>query len=209
MKLVAFDTETGGLNPLEQDLLTAYFAVLDENLNVVAELDLKLKPNDGRRPVVTEEAMKVNGIDLEKHLLDPETLTYSEGKSKLALFLASNLTDKKARTLQPAGHNVDFDVKFVQTHLLPQEIWGKLFTHRTIDTSHITSFLKLIKWWPESVGSLTSIVKYLGLPMRNAHNAKGDTLMFVDVLKAMISIFKDKKAEVSGVDLSVLRSLER
>lgn len=209
MRLVAMDCETGGLDPKEQDLLTAYFAILDENLNIIAELDLKLKPNDNRQPVVTVEAMRVNGINLEQHMADPETLTYSEGKSKLALFLASNLVNKKARTLQPAGHNVDFDVRFVQAHLLPQTIWEKLFTHRTIDTSHITSFLKLIAWWPETIGSLTSIVKHLGLPMRNAHNAKEDTLMFIDVLRAMVSIFRNKKAEVTGVDLFVLKALER
>lgn len=208
MKLVAFDTETGGLDPSKHDVLTAYFAVLDSSFNVIAELDLKLKP-DGRQPVVTDEAMKVNKIDLEKHLADPETLTYSQAKMVLARFLADNLEEKKLRTLQPAGHNVPFDIDFIQTHILPKENWSKFFTHRIIDTSSISNFLKLISWWPDEIGSLTSIVKYLGIPMRNAHTAKDDTLMFVDTLRAMVRIFKDKKADVSGVDLSVLSSLER
>lgn len=209
MKIVAFDSETGGLDPNEHDLLTAYFAILDDALNVVDELYLKLKPDDGRAPAVTEEAMKVNGIDLNAHMADPETLPYSEAKKVLALFLAKHLVEKKKKTLVAAGHNISFDISFIQKYVLPKKTWDQLFTHRYLDTMPVAVFLKFVKWWPEEIGTLTSIVKHLNLPMRNAHNAKDDTLMFVDVLKAIFSIFKDKKSEVAGIDLSAISSIER
>lgn len=208
MRIVAFDCETGGLDCKQHDLLTVYFCVLDDYFNVIDELDLKLKPNEGS-PRVTEEAMKVTGIDLEQHLADPQTVTYSEAQPVIAKFLAKHLVNKKPRTLQPAGHNVTFDIGFLQEFILKPEYWGKFFTHRIIDTTPITNFLKLIGWWPQELGRLESIVKYLNIPLRKAHDAKADTLMFVDVLKAMVQIFKDKKSQVSGVDLSEISSIER
>lgn len=209
MKLLALDTETTGLDPEFHDVLTAYFAVLDHNLNVVADLDLKLKPDNGIFENVQEEAMRVNKINLEEHLADPETITYSQAKLKLAKFLMDNLENKKGKTLQPAGHNVNFDLDMINEHIMDKATWGKLVHYRAVDTMPVTSFLKLIGWWGEEIGSLVSIVKYLGLPMRNAHNAKADTHMFIDVLRKMIDIFKDKKSSVTGIDQSILKSLER
>lgn len=209
MRIVAFDTETGGLDHTREDILTAYFAVLDDSLNVIDELDLKLKPDNNREPVVTEGAMKVNGIDLKKHMEDPATLTYSEAKKAIALFLVRHLENKKKKSLVAAGHNIPFDIGFLQHHILPKTTWDQFFSHRSLDTMPIAVFLKFVQWWPEEIGSLSSIVKHLNLPVRNAHNAKDDTLMFVDVLRAILKIFKDKKSHVAGIDLSAISSVER
>jgi oligoribonuclease (3'-5' exoribonuclease) len=46
MNYIWFDTETGGLNPKIHSLLTAYFAIVDKDLNLIAELSLQLKPSD-------------------------------------------------------------------------------------------------------------------------------------------------------------------
>lgn len=207
-RLLAFDTETGGTDPKENDLLTAYFCVLDDNLNILAELDMKLKPDEGQ-PNVTAEAMKVNGIDLEKHLADPETLPYKEGRKILLKFLAENLEDKKPKSLFPAGHNVGFDIDFINAKLINEKDWSKLVHYRVYDTMPVSSFLKLVGWWPERVGSLTSIVEYLGLQKRNAHTAKDDTLMFLDVLRSLKTLFRDKKANVTGIDPASIAALER
>ena len=41
------DNEMGGLEKEQYSLLTSYLLATDDNFNVIAELDLRLKPNDG------------------------------------------------------------------------------------------------------------------------------------------------------------------
>ena len=88
---IPLDTETGGLDPKTSDLLTIYIAVADENFQILDELDLKLKPDGDRLPVTEPGAMKVNGIDLQKHLADPTTITYSEAKNRISAMLKKYL----------------------------------------------------------------------------------------------------------------------
>ena len=61
---LAFDCETGGLDPKQADILTLYMGILDEDFKVLEELDLKLKPNSGL-PRADAGALKVNKIDLQ------------------------------------------------------------------------------------------------------------------------------------------------
>lgn len=86
MKYLVLDTETGGIGP-EVSLLSAYFRVLDENLNLLDELELFLKPNDGLYKV-TAEALGINKIDLVEH--EKKAITYREGGTKLFDFLQRN-----------------------------------------------------------------------------------------------------------------------
>lgn len=207
MKLMPFDCETGGVDPKKSDLLTAYFCITDENLNVIDELDLKLKPDSG--DVRAEaDALKVNGIILEEHLADPETITYSEGSKKLKEFLKKH--SPKKRGIRPAGHNIAFDIGFVTEHLISKEEWDSFCHYRVLDTTPICTFLQDIAVWPARVGSLTSIVEYLGLPMLKAHTAKDDVLMWVSAYKKIkeqfISIAKgggsvDTLDEISLLEL--------
>jgi DNA polymerase III epsilon subunit-like protein len=189
-----FDTETGGLDPKLADLLTVYMAVMDENFKILDEVDLKVKPDDGRLPICEAGALKVNKIDVAKHLADPETITYSEAKIKILTMLKKHLKKTgRYSNLVPLGHNVPFDVGFLQHHILPKDEWDKIIHYRTIDTSPIVGFFKDCGWFPRELGSLGSVVEYLGVPKRPAHNAKEDTLMCVDSYKAMIAIMKSKK----------------
>lgn len=205
---MGFDTETGGLNHKKADVLTAYFAMLDEDLRIVDELDLKLKPDD-RLPIADAGALRVNGIDLRKHLEDPETITYSEAKKKLVAFLKKyHKKTGRYNNIRPLGQNVQFDIDFVQEYLLPKEEWDSLFHYSKIDTKDRTDFLKDAKWFPEDLGSLGSVVDYLGLPKRAAHNAKEDTLMMIDVHKKLIEIVKGKKENSAGQDLISLLEAE-
>ena len=59
---LAFDTETGSLNPDTADLLTAYFAILNEDLEVVEDLYLKLKPIEDRLIKAEDHALNVNKL---------------------------------------------------------------------------------------------------------------------------------------------------
>lgn len=206
---VAFDCETGGLDHLTTDLLTAYFAIVDEEHNTLEELDLKLKPNDGRFPIANAKALKVNKIDLKMHLEDPTTITYSEAKPLLVAMLKRFLKKKGSfSNLSPMGHNVPFDRDYVTHYILPKEEWDAIINYRVIDTMPVVNFLKRAGWLPKEVGSLESIAQYLNIVNPAAHTAKADTKTAVSVDKALLDLAKAKKNSGPTVDLISLLEKE-
>lgn len=189
-----WDTETGGLNEKKADLLTAFFCIMNDEFQILEELYLKLKPDGGRLPIAEAGALKVNGIDLQKHLSDPETVTYTEGKEKLKVMIKRHLKrNGRFSNITPMGYNCPFDVRWTQHHLLPQEDWESLLHYKNSDVMAAVDFLKEVGWFPKTLGSLGTVVDYLGIPTRNAHNAKEDTLMTIDVKKKIIELMKSKK----------------
>lgn len=207
-----WDTETGGLNENKADLLTAFFCIMDEEYKILEELYLKLKPDGGRLPIAEAGALKVNGIDLQKHLADPETVTYSEGRTRLEAMIRRHLKrNGRYSNITPMGYNCPFDVRWTQKHLLPQDVWESLLHYKNHDVMGAVDFLKKCGWFPKTLGSLATVVDYLGIPTRNAHNAKEDTFMTIDVDKKVMEIMRSKKdggGSGAGQDLITLLEAE-
>ena len=204
-----FDSETGGFNPKTADLLTLYVAIADEEFKILDEVYLKLKPDGGRLPIAEAQALKVNGIDIQAHLSDPETITYSEAKVKVITLLKKHLKKTgRFSNIRPLGYNVPFDVKWVQEHILPADEWESILHYKNVDVMERVDFLKEVEWFPKDLGSLGSVVDYLQLPKRAAHNAKEDTLMTVDVYKKLKEIMKSKRDGGSAQDLISLLEAE-
>lgn len=191
LKIAPMDCETGGLDPKKVSLLTMYIAVLDDNFNVVDELDLKLKPNDGKY-LVEQQAMDVNKINLEEH--DKVAVTYDDGAVMLQTFLNKHHKGGRYASLRPAGHNIPFDLGFIHEHLIPQDKWQKTCHYRILDTTPLCTFFQEIGKWPEKLGRLTDIAAFLGVKMRPAHDAKNDTLMWIDVWKTIVNTEKNSTA---------------
>lgn len=211
--VICFDTETGGLNENKADLLTAYFCVMTYDYQILEELYLKLKPDDGRLPIAEAGALKVNGINIAEHLADPETVTYSEGQKLLeAMFKRHLKRNGRYSNLTPMGYNIlGFDIRWVQKYLLPQDVWQSLLHYKNWDVMQDVDFLKRVGWFPATLGSLSSVVEYLQVPSRNAHSAKEDTLMTIDVAKKIVEIMKSKKdggGSGAGTDLITLLEAE-
>jgi DNA polymerase III epsilon subunit-like protein len=203
------DSETGGLDQNDSDMLTFYVGLFDQEFQKVDELYLKLKPDNGRLPIAHADALKVNGIDLSAHLEDPETITYSEGNERLTDMLRKYYKKEgKASNLKAVGHNLPFDQKFVWKYLMPFSQWEKLFHYKGIDTMQRVDFLKECSWLPPELGTLSTINDYFGLPKRAAHNAKEDSLMCLDVYRKLIEIMKDKKENTSSAQVDIISMLE-
>ncbi len=62
-RLLFIDTETGGLNPDKHSLLSLAMVVW-EDMEIIDSQELLI--NDGKLSV-TEEALSINKIDIEKH----------------------------------------------------------------------------------------------------------------------------------------------
>lgn len=207
-----WDTETGGLNEDKADLLTAYFAIMTDDYQILDELYLKLKPDDGRFPIAEAGALRVNGINIAEHMADPATVTYSEGKAQLVAMIKKHLKrNGRYSNISPMGYNCPFDIRWTQKHLLDRETWESLLHYKNHDVMNAVDFLKKCGWFPKTLGSLSSVVEYLGVPTRGAHNAKEDTLMTIDVDKKIIEIMKSKKdggGSGAGTDLITLLEAE-
>lgn len=181
MKILAFDTETGGLDPSNASLLTAYFEVVDENLNTLDSLFLHVKPDDGLFKA-NPQAMAVNKINLESHA--KEALTYTEARIKLKSFIAKH-GGKYESALIPLAHNIDFDLGFVNTHLLDKRTWESFVSYRKLDTANIANFLKLAGLLPEvSKFALGTVAKAIGVEYDDrAHTADYDVKVMLNVLR--------------------------
>jgi len=190
---LCFDSETGGLNENKADLLTWYGCVITEDYQILDELYLKLKPDD-RLPIAEAGALKVNGINLSSHLSDPETVIYSVGQERLESMIRKHLKrNGRYSNITPMGYNCPFDIRWTQKHLFPQEKWESLLHYKTHDVMSVVDALKKFSIFPKTLGSLGTVVEYLGIPTRNAHNAKEDTLMTIDVDKKLAELFRRMK----------------
>jgi DNA polymerase III alpha subunit (gram-positive type) len=197
-----FDTETSGTNPKIHSVLTAYFAIYDESLNFVDEIELFLKPDSGE-VIAEEQALKVNGINLEEHLKNPRTVTYSVGKEMILDFFSKHKSKGRNR-LRPSGHNIEFDKGFIMSQIMTEEEWSKYIHHNSIDTLRIVTFLQDIGMVPNDVGRLTDLVEHFGITKRDAHDAREDVKMNIEVykkMKEMLTETKNNVALVSGSDL--------
>jgi oligoribonuclease (3'-5' exoribonuclease) len=206
--LIGTDAETGDLDPKKGDLLTIYISVIDENYKILDELDLLLKPDNGRLPIANSEALKKNGIDLQEHLANPSTIPYSEAKKKIIDMLKKYREGGRYRNQRLYGYNVGFDKKFILEHLLTQEEYDNLFHYKIVDVMETVDALKRYGWLPPRVGTLVSIVEHFGLQMGKAHTAKDDVLMTVDVDKKFKELFNSKKNGGQEVDLIALLEAE-
>jgi DNA polymerase III alpha subunit (gram-positive type) len=180
MKYLAFDTETGGLDPKESSLLTAYFAILDDNLNTIDSLSLKVKPDDGLFKA-NPEALAINKINLEEH--DAAAVTYQEAGAQLAKLIAKH--SSKYDKLTPIAHNIEFDLSFVYEHLLSKKLWENGVSYRKIDTAQIANFLKLAGLLDNKQQvNLGGLAETLGVQFfgDGAHSAQADVEVMIGVL---------------------------
>lgn len=183
MKYLALDTETGGFEGTS--LLTAYFAVYNEDFEVLDDLLLEMKPKDGKY-VVTAEALRINGIDLKQH--DQRAITYEDAGTKLYNFLKGNSL-LGAEKLIPVGHNVQFDIQKIIEFLISKHSWQQFVSYRTLDTGVIARACIQAGLIPPSVsGSLGSIAEHFGMDTSQAHTADYDVYMTVRCLEHMLEL---------------------
>lgn len=209
VKYIGFDFETGGTDPDVNAILTAYFCALDKDLNIVDDLNLKVRP-EAPYEKVEEEALKVNGIDLEKHISDPDTVSREEAGKRLSAFLAKNgAKSKKDKSKpRPLGHNVSFDVGFSR-QLISKDEWESRVHYGHVCTFSMSTGLKDAELLPETVGNLKSLVKHFNIPMLNAHSAKDDTIMMVQVYGSIRTMLKSLASNTGGLNMDTLSMLEK
>lgn len=196
MHYLGFDLETGGLDKKKHSIMEAYFAIYDENERFIEDLYIKMKPDDGIL-VWEQEAIDITGIDPHKHEQDPDTITYTEAKAKILQFLNKHKIKGKRSHYKPTGQNIDFDLGFIWEQLIPREDWEKIVSKSTLDAYRIVAFLKDCGVLAQEIGNLSSLAEYFGIPILNAHGAKDDTIMAMNVYFALKNMQKQAKKDIA------------
>jgi len=185
-KLLIIDTETGGLDPAVQSILSIAAVVWndggieDHYYTLVAEPEI----------VAEEGALKVNKLTVAQ--------VQDEGVSPLAAFhgLQSMLQKHDMRTdVRLVGHNVAFDVGFLKRllRLAGQEAaYRKMFSYRSLCTQ--TGALLLEQAGridlPGGSASLDALVKLwaIKLDRTDGHNALADAFATAGVLNKELAM---------------------
>jgi DNA polymerase III epsilon subunit-like protein len=182
---IAFDTETTGLSH-DSQVLTVYFIILDNLFNKIDDLYLSIKYSTYH---VSSAALLCNKINLVDHT--NLSISIEDANISLENFLVKNKLDD---TFIPIGHNVDFDIKMIKKELISNNNYISYFKDKTIDTLSIARTLKKQHKLKSKSLSLSNLCIYLNielLPSDNDdgfHDAKYDTLMTVELYKALRNI---------------------
>lgn len=195
-KYICMDIETGGIGN-DKSLLTAFFMVLDENLqpspvwNGVPEtLSLAIRPKD-KIYKVTAEALGINGINLVEH--DKNAITQDQAGMALFHFIHTH-SDGGKNKLIPLGHNVAFDIRFLSDcndRILTRDTWNQFVSYRCLDTATIAQFLRLNGKLPMTLeASLGKLASYFGIDTTGAHTAQRDVEITIAVYKKLSEIIK-------------------
>lgn len=172
MRFLVLDTESGGPSS-DFSLLTAYFSIYD-NDTLIADLDLKLKPDDGKY-ILSVGGMNVNKINFIEN--DAVALKYKDAKPLLYKFISDNFNGTK---LTVVGQSVKGDINIVSTYLISTGSWENFVSTSVIDTLVIAKFLQCNGLIPMDISlKLESLLKFFGVEYDSSkfHTAKYDTEM--------------------------------
>jgi oligoribonuclease (3'-5' exoribonuclease) len=203
-KYIAYDTETGGTDPNRCPILTGYFVVLSEDLVKLDEINLKIKP-EAPFDLIENDALKITGIDIAKHLEDSDTISRQEAGEKLRNFVLKYKPKGRSKLIR-MGYNIGFDDKMIISQLVPD--WEEILHYRTNDIFNIVNFLKDVQWLPSDLGSLTSVVNYFNISLKTAHNAKNDVWMSIAVYDKLKDLM-EKSKQNDRLSLDVLEIIEK
>lgn len=179
MKYLVHDFETGGLE--NTSVLTYYGAITDEKFNILDEIELNIRPEDGKY-IITPEALKINKINIIEHYNN--SISKNVCVEKITDFLLKN-TKYKSEKLYTVGHNVHFDNFLLKSHFLNSS-YSDFFFHHSLDVASIALLLKIVGRLPKDLNiSLTNLAKYYKIDTSNAHESKADVLITIAVLKCI------------------------
>lgn len=177
MKILFIDTETGGIDPLENSLLSLGL-VCWENLKIKDKLEIFISKEKYN---VTKKALEINKIDLDE--LRTKGISEKEAKNKLLNFLKENFEDEK---IVLAGHNVNFDISFLKKIFESNDEFNQYFSYRAIDTATIFKFLSLRGDVTAEINSLDDAIKYYNIKIKKRHGALDDCLATAEIFTKML-----------------------
>lgn len=178
-RLLVLDTETGGLNP-ETDALLSVGLVDWQDGRVLRQQEILV---DAAGLNCDPKALAVNKIDLDLHH------AYSVSRAEAA---------EQIRTFcQPmgrpwlAGHNVQFDIGFVRRLFTPEQLRAT-FSHRVLDTMQVLAYLGHSGKIPDGIGKLDQALAHfdITMPASQRHTALADALATAALYSSLLGVLR-------------------
>lgn len=171
--LVWIDTETTGLDPVENEVIEiAIIRPLDNGSELTFCKKLRLERPETAHP----KALEVNGYT-------PETWAEAEPQEVVWREIAERGLLENCII---AGHNVGFDARMIQEsfkrHNIERDGRPVRIDYHMYDT--VTLALEHLQPYVKSV-SLGAVCVALGIPVRNAHSALADARMAMEVSRVL------------------------
>ena len=144
--------------------------VVWENMEIIDSQELLVYDE---KLSVTEEALSINKIDIEKH--KQSAISSFQAIEKIFLFINKHFPEQRKITL--AGHNVHFDVNFLRFFFSQNnENFSKFFSHRIINTSSILYYQYLAGHLKHRAISSDEAFDLFEIKVEGRHTALGDAI---------------------------------
>ena len=187
MKILFFDVETTGLDPVKNDIIQIA-GIIEIDGQIKEEFNIKMQPMD--YSTVEQGALDVNGITIE------EIKTYQYAKEGYEQLL--KIFDKyvykfnKKDKFIPAGYNVAFDVNFLFEFFKKQKnlYCGSYLNYHKIDPLPVLLMLSLKGTLKLDSFKLVDVCKALEIPLLDAHDAMADIKATRDLTLRILEYLK-------------------
>jgi len=174
MNIVYLDSETTGLDEVENDIVTLA-GIIEIDGVVKEEFDYKLRPFNPDN--IEPEAMKINGFTKEEVMAFPPAIeAITDLENRLSKYVNRF---KKAKTMEekfvPAGQNVDFDIRFLSNTYKKagNNYFFSMIDYHKLDLVGFSMWLKIKGFIDIPNIKLETMAKYFDVPIV-AHNAMSD-----------------------------------
>lgn len=181
---ISIDTETGGLDPTSNSLLTLGMVVFGEAGEVWAETSVALRPYDGIYRV-TPGALRVNNINLIDH--DKVAIDTASFKDNFKEFLESYSRGSKITIV---GWNVSFDLGFIYNQVMSKQALEQYISYHYIDVAVLYHTLQRVNKIPKTKLSLVAAMEHFGIDTGAAHNALADASATYKVYLKCLELMK-------------------
>jgi DNA polymerase-3 subunit epsilon len=187
MKILWFDCETTGLNPIQNDIISLAM-IIEIDGEIKDKLYLKIQPHSFEN--ISDEALKINGFTKEdlKTFLPPK-----EAHKQIVSFFAKYVDKfKKFKTMEdkliPAGYNVLFDIQFLSEFFKKcgDNYFGSFIDYHKLDVASIVLFLQMHKKIDIKGYKLINVAEYLQASI-DAHNAESDIAVTRDIAYKLLN----------------------
>lgn len=186
-KYLVIDTETGGLDPETNSILSVAGVLWEPGNTIEPVFDLYVKEHFIN---VEEAALKVNKIDMNKiHLADEPYIVVKKIQNAL-----NERLGQERKAIQLVGHNVAFDIAFMKRlyrHAGLSAEYKNDFRGRAMDSCSILEFLMLSGKVEGHRASGDVLFKAGGVEIENEdrHTALGDAVATAYALESLIKKF--------------------
>lgn len=181
-RFVVWDTETTGLNPQQDRILSIGAVEVKDNRLAVgpAFQCMVFQPE----PHWREQEIRVHGI-LPGH---PEAIREQEAMERLLPFLGDAIL---------VGHHVGFDVQIVNSTL--SRLGAGPLRNRCIDTALLAQRLRPSGYWTQPAEySLDSLAKQYTIPLSDRHTALGDAYITALLFLKLRSRLRERGVRTLG-----------